>query len=160
MKPYILKRHLNRVPTFYEIDSPEMPKALFDSKYLDLLIAEYRENPYYILMGGLDYVIDESVIRTARETDRLYRYDTGEELTVETLFPQGYDLDTVVRNYAVEEMVNYYSYTLEEAQLQAQGLYYALEGVGLRIVVPHMGEENYLWMPLNNFDASLLNVWR
>ncbi len=32
MKPYILKRHLNRVPTFYEIDSPEIPKALFDAE--------------------------------------------------------------------------------------------------------------------------------
>ncbi len=32
MKPYILKRHLNRVPTFYEVDSPEIPKALFEAE--------------------------------------------------------------------------------------------------------------------------------
>ena len=32
MKPYILKRHLNRVPKFYEIDSPEIPKALFEAE--------------------------------------------------------------------------------------------------------------------------------
>lgn len=32
MKPYILKRHLNRVPTFYEVNSPEIPKALFEAE--------------------------------------------------------------------------------------------------------------------------------
>ncbi len=32
MKPYILKRHLNRVPTFYEANSPEIPKALFEAE--------------------------------------------------------------------------------------------------------------------------------
>ena len=32
MKPYILKRHLNRVPTFYEVSSPEIPKALFEAE--------------------------------------------------------------------------------------------------------------------------------
>ena len=32
MKPYILKRHLNRVSTFYEVDSPEIPKALFEAE--------------------------------------------------------------------------------------------------------------------------------
>ncbi len=32
MKPYILKRHLNRVPVFYETHSPEVPKELFEAE--------------------------------------------------------------------------------------------------------------------------------
>ena len=41
MKPYILKRHLNRVPTFYEVDSPEIPEALFEAECVKPDLADF-----------------------------------------------------------------------------------------------------------------------
>ncbi len=41
MKPYILKRHLNRVSDFYEINSPEIPKALFDAESIKPDLADF-----------------------------------------------------------------------------------------------------------------------
>ena len=38
-----------------------MPKALFESKYRQLMIENYRENPHYVLFEGLDNIIDDDV---------------------------------------------------------------------------------------------------
>ena len=138
----------------------EMPKALYDSKYHARLVEAYRNNPYYVLMGGLENAIDDDVQRTVREGEKLYRYDSGEELTLDTLFVEGFDYAAAVYDYTVNHLVRYDGYAYEDAEIAAQGLSYKLAGSGLQITVPNEMMDDYIWLSLDEFDPSALTIWR
>lgn len=138
----------------------EMPKTLFDSKYRAILVDEYRRNPYYILMGGLEESIDgNDAVITRQENDTLYRYDSGEQLTADTVFAPGFDHAAAVRSYTLEQLVNYYDYTYEDAALAVQGVWYELAGEGLQVHVPAMNSEEYFWMGLEEFSRDQLTIY-
>ncbi|MBR4077582.1 MAG: hypothetical protein IKK17_03145 [Oscillospiraceae bacterium] len=136
-----------------------MPKALFDSKYRALMVEMYRENPYYILFEGIDHLIGDDVQHTRDDSEGLYRWDTGEEVTAATLFAEGYDDFAFIRAYAIDELVRYHGCSLEEARLLTEAIWYELEGGGLHIVIPAWGEERFLWLSLDQFAPSRLTIF-
>ena len=136
-----------------------MPKVLFDSKYRQLMIEMYRDEPYYLLFEGLDNLIDDDVQRKRDDGEALYRWDTGEALTADTLFVEGYDHFGFIRAYAMDELVRYHGYSAEEADLMTQALWYELTGDGLQVNIPVWGEERFLWLPLDQFAPSRLTIF-
>jgi hypothetical protein len=136
-----------------------MPKSLYDSKYHARLVEEYRNNPHYIASGDLENAIDNDVTETKHQLEEMYRYDTGELLTVESLFAEGYDYNTVIRNYIIDHLVRYEGYLLEDAQLMAENLNYTVAGEGLRIKVPEAEIDENIWMSLGEFDPAELTIF-
>ncbi|MBQ3258025.1 MAG: hypothetical protein IJA67_11525 [Oscillospiraceae bacterium] len=136
-----------------------MPKTLFDSKYRALMVEMYRENPYYILFEGIDHLIGDDVQHTRDDSEGLYRWDTGEEVTAATLFAEDYDDFAFVRSYAIDELVRYHGYSLEEARLLTEAIWYEIEGGGLHIGIPAWGEERFLWLSLDQFAPSRLTIF-
>ena len=136
-----------------------MPKALFDSKYRQLMIEMYRKEPYYLLYEGLDNLIDNDVQRKRDDSEAMYRWDTGEEITAETLFAADYDADYYIRSYAIDELVRYHGYSAEEADLLTQALWYELTGGGLHIGIPAWEDDRFLWLPLDQFAPSRLTIF-
>ena len=136
-----------------------MPKALFDSKYRQLMIELYRKEPYYLLYEGLDNLIDNDVQRKRDDSEAMYRWDTGEEITAETLFAADYDADTYIRSYAIDELVQYHGYTLEDAQLLTEALWYELTGGGLQVNIPAWEDDRFLWLSLDQFAPGRLTIF-
>lgn len=136
-----------------------MPKDLFDSKYRQLMIEQYRNEPYYLLYEGIDHLIGDDVQHTRDDSEGLYRWDTGEEVTAATLFAEDYDDFAFIRAYAIDELVRYHGCSLEEAQLLTGAIWYELEGGGLHIVIPAWGEERFLWLSLDQFAPSRLTIF-
>ena len=136
-----------------------LPKALFDSKYRQLMIELYRKEPYYLLYEGLDNLIDNDVQRKRDDSEGLYRWDTGEEVTIDTLFAEDYDADYYIRSYAIDELVQYHGYSAEEADLMTQALWYELEGSGLRIHIPAWEDDRFLWLHLDQFAPGRLTIF-
>ncbi len=79
MKPYILKKPLNRMTEFYEKDSPEIPKALFEAENIKPDLSNF---PYPLPSKKKDYTCfvrcDDGVIWYGAETG-LTRYDRNAE---------------------------------------------------------------------------------
>lgn len=136
-----------------------MPKALFDSKYRQQMVTMYREEPYYLLYEGMDNMIDNDVQRERDDSEGLYRWDTGEEITIDTLFAEGYDHFGYIRGYAMDELVRYHGYTAEEADLMTQALWYELQGSGLHVGIPAWGDDRFLWLSLDQFAPSRLTIF-
>ena len=136
-----------------------MPKALFDTKYRQLMVETYRKEPHYLLFEGLDNAIDNDVQRKRDDSEKLYRWDTGEQVTADTLFAEGYDHAGFVRAYVIDELVRYHGYSLGDAELAAQDLWYEVEGEGLHIGIPGWGDERFLWLPLTQFAPSRLTIF-
>lgn len=136
-----------------------MPKALFDSKYRGLMVEYYRENPYYVLYEGIDNIIGDDVQHMRDDSEKLYRWDTGEEVTADTLFVEGYDHFGFIKAYALDELVQFHGYNVAEAELMIQALWYEPEGNGLRIHIPAWGDERSLWLSLDQFAPSRLTIF-
>ena len=136
-----------------------MPKALFDSKYRQLMIELYRKEPYYLLYEGLDNLIDNDVQRKRDDSEAMYRWDTGEEVTIDTLFAADYDADYYIRSYAIDELVRYHGYSAEEADLLTQALWYELTGGGLQVNIPAWEDDRFLWLPLDQFAPGRLTIF-
>ena len=136
-----------------------MPKSLYDSKYHGRLVSEYRNSPHYVVLSGLENAIDNDVTETKHESEELYRYDTGELLTVENLFTDGFDYDTAIRAYVIDHLVRYDGYLLEDAEVVAENPVYTLAGEGIRIKVPALQIGGEIWMALNEFDPAVLDIF-
>ena len=136
-----------------------MPKALFDSKYRQLMIEMYREEPHYLLYEGMDNLIDNDVQRRRDDSEGMYRWDTGERLEADSIFAEGYDYPAFIKAYAADELVRYHGFTPEDAETAAQSLQYELVGGGLQVIVPNWGEERLLWVPLEQFAPSRLTIF-
>lgn len=139
----------------------ETSRELFDSKYLNALIAEYRRNPHYLFYEGIDQYLDgDEVDYIKRNEDRLVMYETGAELTTNGLFVDGYDHGAAIRAQAKYELAGYYGFTMEDAELAVQALWYELAGGGLRVHIPAWGGGQHLWMPLNQFPKEALTIFQ
>ena len=96
---------------------------------------------------------------TRDDSEGLYRWDTGEEVTAATLFAEGYDDFAFIRSYAIDELVRYHGCSPEEARLLTEAIWYELEGSGLHIVIPAWGEDRFLWLSLDQFAPSRLTIF-
>ena len=141
-------------PRFYT-----MPKALFESKYRQLMIELYREKPHYIMTDGMDLIVGDDVQRQRDDSDALYRWDTGKLVEIGELFTADYDYDTRIRAYAVNELVQYYGYNVEEAEQETASMWYELGGAGLRLYVPQWSDEQYIWLPLDAIPPSRMTIY-
>ncbi len=136
-----------------------MPKALFESKYRQLMVEQYRESPYYVLFEGIDYIIGDEVQRQRDDSEGMYRWDTGEQLNADSIFAEDYDHDAWIRTYAADELVRYHGYNLEDARLQTEAMWYELQGNGFHIGIPAWGDERHLWLSLDQFAPSRLTIF-
>lgn len=136
-----------------------MPKSLYDSKYHDRLVAEYRNSPHYVVLSGMENAIDNDVSETKHEIEELYRYDTGELLSVESLFVDGYDYEKAIHDYVIDHLVRYDGYLRDDAPEVAENMKYTLAGEGLRIKVPALQIGGEIWMALSEFDSGVLKIF-
>ena len=106
----------------------ETSRELFESKYLNDLIAEYRGNPHYLFHEGIDQYLDgDEVAYIKRNDDRLVLYENGAELTENGLFVDGYDHGAEIRAQAKYELVGYYGFTMEDAERMLTEVFLALK---------------------------------
>ncbi len=136
-----------------------MPKALFDSKYRQLMIEMYREEPYYLLYEGMDNLIDNDVQRKRDDSEGMYRWDTGEKLDANSIFVEDYDHASWMRTYAIDELVRYHGYSVEDAELLTEGMWYALESDAFGVYIPAWEDDRRLWVPLDQFAPSRLTIF-
>lgn len=139
----------------------EMDRTLFDDEYRDVLVTTYRENPWYLFyMEPGDEAVRETMTITRRNKDSLCLYATGEVLTVEDVFVSGYDYAAAIRAQAKYDLMAYYGCTPEEAEAKARTVSYTLAGNGIEIRLPDWGEDQYLWMALNDFNRDNLTIFQ
>ncbi|MBQ3011331.1 MAG: hypothetical protein IJD81_09090 [Oscillospiraceae bacterium] len=138
----------------------EMPIELFESKYRAALMELYRTGTYTMFYCGLDEYIDGGEVQeTHRRSYELYNYETGSRLTVDDIFVDGYDYGAAVRANAKYDLVSYYGYTMEAAELAVQAAWYEVSGVGLNVYLPEWGTQQYLSMPLRDFPRIALKIF-
>lgn len=138
----------------------EMSAALFESKYRPALLELYRTGTYTMFYSGLDEYMDgDEVQATHRRSYELYNYETGQMMTVDDIFVEGYDYPTTVRANAKYDLVSYYGYTMEDAELAVETLRYEVSGSGLKMYLPGWGEDQYLYMPLRDFPRVALKIF-
>lgn len=138
----------------------EMSIELFESKYRGALMEMYRTNTYTMFFGGLDEYIDgNEVLTTYRRSYELYDYETGEPITLENLFVEGYDYMDAVRRNKKYTLTSHYGYTLETAELALQGAWCEIGGIGLRVFLPEWGTEQYMSMTLSDFPRTALRIF-
>ena len=77
----------------------------------------------------------------------------------EEIFVDGYDYGAAARANAKYDLVSYYGYTMEDAELAVQGAWYELSGAGLAIHLPEWSSEQYLSMPLREFPRTALRIF-
>lgn len=138
----------------------EMAADLFESKYLQALVSEYRTNTYHVLYSGIDQYIDGHEVQvTRRNTEQLYNYQTGARLTIDDVFADGYDHAAAVKAQIKYDLMSYYGYSMEDAELAVQTLRYELEGSSLRVYIAGWDEMQYLTMSLGDFPRSALAIF-
>ena len=138
----------------------EMSAELFESKYRAALTEVYRSNMYNMFYGGLDEYIDGNELQaTYRRSYALYNYETGERMTLDDIFADGYDHPTAVRTQMKYDLVSYYGYTMEAAELAVENLWYELSGLGLNVYIPSWSNEQYLYMSLGQFPRVALKIY-
>lgn len=139
----------------------EMPMELFESKYQQELVELYRTGTYTMFYSGLDDAIDGDEVQVVnRNSYRLFNYETGQEMTLEDLFADGYDYMDAIRRNKKYTLTSYYGYTLESAELALQNAWCEIEGTGLRVYLPEWGTEQYLYMPLSEFPRTALTIFK
>lgn len=138
----------------------EMSRDLYETKYLPALIEEYRPLNYYLFYSGIDEYLDgDEVQLTKRSGEALYNYETGELLTLADCFTEGYDYAAAIRAQVKYDLMGYYGFSAEEAELQAQGAWFTLAGGGVQVNIPAWGDTQSIWMSLSDFPDSALAIF-
>lgn len=138
----------------------EMDADLFESKYRRKLVDLYRKGAYTMFYTGLDNVIDGNEVQLTKDNAiALYDYETGERLTMEDVFVEGYDYMDAIRRQQKYDMAGYYGYTMEAAEMALQNARFELEGSSIRTYLPEWGEEQYLVMAFSQFPRTALAIF-